>query len=466
MSRDECSDSEMTKRHVRSHRNLLIVSMIVLLAASASTAPVEEKEQEEVEVEATEEVEGELSEEEEDDDDSKSQDKIEGVLGSQQTTTAAGGSASGGQSAAGGGTHDGTAGGPAGDSSSVDPAAAGDPSSSADKLQPISSVGSAASAAADVSADQTQPAAAELPAASPHTDTNGADGADSESNGNGQKLLNGGGGGGGGGADSHTGVLGSFVGGVSHLDYTGIIDPSSHDFLLGLMGGGDPFGSDAHINIPGHMTQPTHLDSTVTAAPSTDQDSLVSPAASAHHADVSIDQSGSVGSSVSSGPDQSVLGSVLGSSHSAGNGRQTLLTDTNGAVTDRLVSFSDLQNLHTDLTGGAESVTSLHIDLTASGLGLGRDVTESSPVILHTESAGGVTLDPVSGVYSHTDLVTMATDSIGTDTVAADSTGTPFDSSHPAVTDHTQMAGPVTEQYHPSGQGPEGAENVELEDTC
>uniref|UniRef100_A0A3Q1GMF8 Uncharacterized LOC110958971 n=1 Tax=Acanthochromis polyacanthus TaxID=80966 RepID=A0A3Q1GMF8_9TELE len=485
MSRDECSDSEMTKRHVRSHRNLLIVSMIVLLAASASTAPVEEKEQEEVEVEATEEVEGELSEEE------------EGVLGSQQTTTAAGGSASGGQSAAGGGTHDGTAGGPAGDSSSVDPAAAGDPSSSADKLQPISSVGSAASAAADVSADQTQPAAAELPAASPHTDTNGADGADSESNGNGQKLLNGGGGGGGGGADSHTGVLGSFVGGVSHLDYTGIIDPSSHDFLLGLMGGGDPFGSDAHINIPGHMTQPTHLDSTVTAAPSTDQDSLVSPAASAHHADVSIDQSGSVGSSVSSGPDQSVLGSVLGSSHSAvassssssssssshsgahreqtdgvdspdshGNGRQTLLTDTNGAVTDRLVSFSDLQNLHTDLTGGAESVTSLHIDLTASGLGLGRDVTESSPVILHTESAGGVTLDPVSGVYSHTDLVTMATDSIGTDTVAADSTGTPFDSSHPAVTDHTQMAGPVTEQYHPSGQGPEGAENVELEDTC
>uniref|UniRef100_A0A3Q1HVG3 Uncharacterized LOC110958971 n=1 Tax=Acanthochromis polyacanthus TaxID=80966 RepID=A0A3Q1HVG3_9TELE len=476
--------------------NLLIVSMIVLLAASASTAPVEEKEQEEVEVEATEEVEGELSEEEEDDDDSKSQDKIEGVLGSQQTTTAAGGSASGGQSAAGGGTHDGTAGGPAGDSSSVDPAAAGDPSSSADKLQPISSVGSAASAAADVSADQTQPAA-ELPAASPHTDTNGADGADSESNGNGQKLLNGGGGGGGGGADSHTGVLGSFVGGVSHLDYTGIIDPSSHDFLLGLMGGGDPFGSDAHINIPGHMTQPTHLDSTVTAAPSTDQDSLVSPAASAHHADVSIDQSGSVGSSVSSGPDQSVLGSVLGSSHSAvassssssssssshsgahreqtdgvdspdshGNGRQTLLTDTNGAVTDRLVSFSDLQNLHTDLTGGAESVTSLHIDLTASGLGLGRDVTESSPVILHTESAGGVTLDPVSGVYSHTDLVTMATDSIGTDTVAADSTGTPFDSSHPAVTDHTQMAGPVTEQYHPSGQGPEGAENVELEDTC
>ncbi|KAG7243821.1 hypothetical protein INR49_007125 [Caranx melampygus] len=42
-----------------------------------------------------------------------------------------------------------------------------------------------------------------------------------------------------------------------------------------------------------------------------------------------------------------------------------------------------------------------------------------------------------SGVYSsHTDMVTMATDSTGTDTGL------------PAVTDHTQAAGPVTEQYN------------------
>ncbi|MEQ2259168.1 hypothetical protein XENORESO_007926, partial [Xenotaenia resolanae] len=71
-----------------------------------------------------------------------------------------------------------------------------------------------------------------------------------------------------------------------------------------------------------------------------------------------------------------------------------------------------------------------------------------------------------SGVYSNTDQVTATADSTGTDTVTAHPTGTPLNSSHPAEKDHTQMAGSVTEQYNPSGQGPEGAENVELEDTC
>ncbi|KAK5884187.1 hypothetical protein CesoFtcFv8_020442 [Champsocephalus esox] len=110
--------------------------------------------------------------------------------------------------------------------------------------------------------------------------------------------------------------------------------------------------------------------------------------------------------------------------------------------------------------GGAESATSLHVDLTASGSGLAHDVTES-PVVLHTD-----TLHTVSGFFnSHTDLVTVATDSTATDSVS-EPTGTPLDSSHPALTDHTHTAGPITEQHHPPGQGPEGAENVELEDTC
>ncbi|XP_035848888.1 uncharacterized protein si:ch211-80h18.1 [Sander lucioperca] len=120
---------------------------------------------------------------------------------------------------------------------------------------------------------------------------------------------------------------------------------------------------------------------------------------------------------------------------------------------------SDVMMMSSDVTmmssGGTETVTGLHIDLTASGRG--HDVTESSPIFLYTDT----------GVFSHTDLVTMATDSTGTDTaVSADPTGSPLDLSRPAVTDHTQTAGPVTEQYNPSGQGPEGAENVELEDTC
>ncbi|KAL7382420.1 hypothetical protein ABVT39_021992 [Epinephelus coioides] len=133
-----------------------------------------EKEQDEVEVEVMEEAEGELSEEEEDDEDSQSQsqDKIQGVAAGESTNVQDLGAS--GSQPAGGGTPDGTAG-----------------------------------------------------------SSTGSEGVDSDSNGNGQKLLNGGGGGG---ANSQTGVLGSFGGGVSHLDYTGPIDTSSHDFLLSLMG--------------------------------------------------------------------------------------------------------------------------------------------------------------------------------------------------------------------------------------
>ncbi|KAM8766208.1 uncharacterized protein AB9X84_005466 [Acanthopagrus schlegelii] len=170
---------------------------------------------------------------------------------------------------------------------------------------------------------------------------------------------------------------------------SGTVASSSHNFLLSLMGGGDPFGPGVHINIP-------VISSGVTAA---------------QHSGTSLDSP-------------------------AGNGRQTLLTDTNTAA-DQFVSFTDLQ---TEVTGGADSVTSLHVDLTASGLGLTHDVTESTPVILHTASGGS----------THTDLVTMAADSTGTD------------SGHPAVTDHTQMAGSVTEQYNPSGQGPEGSYHSDL----
>ncbi|XP_039675579.1 uncharacterized protein LOC120570959 [Perca fluviatilis] len=224
------------------------------------------------------------------------------------------------------------------------------------------------------------------------------------------------------------------------------------------MGGGDPFSPDVHIDIPGHVTLPTQLDSIgissgVTA--SAEQNGLDSPAE--YPSDVSIDQSGAA--SLSS--DQSLPSA--GSSHSAfdaassqsetnrvqtdgadspdtnGNGRQTLLTDTNADVT---MMSSDVTMMS---SGGTETVTGLHIDLTASGRG--HDVTESSPIFLYTDT----------GVFSHTDLVTMATDSTGTDT-AADPTGSPLDLSRPAVTDHTQTAGPVTEQYNPSGQGPEVCE--------
>ncbi|XP_034016267.1 spidroin-2-like [Thalassophryne amazonica] len=56
--------------------------------------------------------------------------------------------------------------------------------------------------------------------------------------GNGQKLLNSGI------NSSHTGVQDLSVAGASHLDFTGVVDQSSHDFLFGLMDGAGPFGPD------------------------------------------------------------------------------------------------------------------------------------------------------------------------------------------------------------------------------
>ncbi|XP_015246367.1 PREDICTED: uncharacterized protein LOC107094959 isoform X2 [Cyprinodon variegatus] len=191
-----------------------------------------------------------------------------------------------------------------------------------------------------------------------------------------------------------------------------------------------------------------------------------SPADSHHHSAGSIDQSASHGASLSPGSDQpmarpfsvsstSLLGSAIGghqeqtdrtqfSDHN-GNGRQTMLTDTNRAVTERMSSLGDAhtQNLlmQTDLTGGTETVTALHLDLTNSGPG--RDITELSPITMNIESAAAVTntLSPVSAVGSNTDPVTVMADSTGTDTVTAHPSGTPFDSRHLAGTDQTQMAG-------------------------
>ncbi|XP_016519680.1 collagen alpha-2(I) chain isoform X9 [Poecilia formosa] len=485
--------------------NLLIVSIVILLATTASTAPVEEKEVEEVETEATEMLEGELSEEEE---------------GAQQTTVSA--AAAGGSAISSNIQH---MSGHGGDLSSVDLAAAGHPSSSSGSAVSPGSEGSTGSAASigsagsagfvdsagsagspgsvgsmgfagsvdsagsvdlggspgsvgsaaildsggspgsvaaeisGVSAGQTHPAGSERLPSPSKTDMNGPGGIDSENNGNGQKLLNGGGGG----------------AGVS--SQTGIVDPSSHDFLLNLMGGGlvDPFSTDGLLNIPAHLTAPPHHDFSgtgVTAAPPGGQNIPGSPAGNSSYLAVGrVDQSGAGGTSLTSGSDQSLARPFPGSSHSAvsstslidngngdhqqqtngeespdnnGNGRQNVLTDINGGVTERMVSLHDVNTqslqMQTDLTGGTESVTHLHVDLNS---GLGRDVTELSPITLSIEPAAAVTntLSPVSGVYSNTGQVTATADSTGTDTVTAHPKGTPFDSSHPAGTGHSQMAG-------------------------
>ncbi|KAK2920531.1 hypothetical protein Q8A73_000016 [Channa argus] len=401
--------------------------MVIFLATTVSMAPVEEKEQEEVE--ATEE--GELSEEEEDDDDSQSQDRIEvgnrkfvhsehmipiAPLSSPifppphpanrtpwQAADHHGSSVwrfrfnpdflariqtqinlirsdphpevstslcpetlmlqvSGpGAQAGGGQTQEGAAG----------SSAAVTPSSSA-ASQPTGSPGSAEAEAEHLSVPAGQPQPA------------GSEGVRSESNCNGQKLLNGGGGGGGGGgqADTQTDFLGLFGGEDTHLEYTGTMDSSTHDFLLGLMGGGNRFGPEVHINVP-------VITSGVTAGPYSDQSSSFglnssvstdpAPTDPGHH----TDQARPGPTSLTLGPDLSQSSSFPGSSDSAVNGSsssshseahneqtdianspdanyrrngpQTHLTDTN-AATDRPVSF-------TELTGG--TVSRIQVDLTA-----------------------------------------------------------------------------------------------------
>ncbi|KAG7458220.1 hypothetical protein MATL_G00236030 [Megalops atlanticus] len=146
---------------------------------------------------------------------------------------------------------------------------------------------------------------------------------------------------------------------------------------------------------------------------------------------------------------------------------------------------------HSDLTGmGVEPVTSLHMqaDTTALGdapsssppdpAGLG-EVAVTSGHANSTESLLGAGLEAGStdsvglqGMHVQTDSpVTGDTpgstsQADGAGTVTADPQGIHEGLSQSGVTAQTQPAASAGEQYITSGQGPEGAENVELEDTC
>lgn len=579
-------------------RNLLIASVVVFLTTAALTAPVEEKEQEETEVE-TEEVEEELSEEEEDDDDSKSQDKNMGAAS--QATTASKGlglSALPDTSAQGQAPHGNKQNGDTGPSLSAGSESSSSTSTSQGGIggegglhaasslshesvgvpgHPASSPGTGSAGTGGDSADTLLTHVSEHHQGWPQLDTNGPDAPEIESNGNGQKLLNGGFENGHTAvgtdpftdgtthSDSAAGVLEPFGTG-SHLDYTGMIDESSHDFLIGLMGGVDPFSPDIHIDTD-HIGLFPHLDSTaVGLGPEGDltQMSSSSPYPDAppeYHPDFNGQSvpdhsphspgfvndhhvSGLDGASHSEGhismgdnaghfdatdgvagishidhphidyPEGGVDVSSTDSPDTNGNGRQSLVIDTNGgdhhvdehhditgtipatveqlgqasvshtdtaAVTDvsvddahtsgPLIDVAVVGDVHSSSapeTAGPDdvAVTSGLMNFTEPDLGLGHDVTgaaDSLSVVDPTESS--VTGDP-SGVSSQTDATgtDMNTD-MATDKVTGDPQATPQASSQPA-TEHSQLAVPAAEQYNTSGQGPEGAENVELEDTC
>ncbi|XP_054619387.1 uncharacterized protein si:ch211-80h18.1 isoform X5 [Dunckerocampus dactyliophorus] len=185
----------------------------------------------------------------------------------------------------------------------------------------------------------------------------------------------------------------------------GTMEPHVHQFLLDLLGGAETSDAD----IAGHTTDPTMIDSTASSSSHTEQ---------------------------------------AGSEwfHTNGYGRQTQLKDMDG-VTTRLASLRDL---HTHslpwapTAGTMELATHFHSDSTVTG---------SSPVVMHTEPADRDLTHPLhSGTQTwHADTVTRATA-----TMFSEATGTPLHSSAAQVTGDFHKAGSVTEQYNPSGQGPEG----------
>uniref|UniRef100_A0AAV2K278 Uncharacterized protein n=1 Tax=Knipowitschia caucasica TaxID=637954 RepID=A0AAV2K278_KNICA len=236
-------------------------------------------------------------------------------------------------------------------------------------------------------------------------------------------------------------------------------DPASHDFLLSLLGGSDPFGPELSTKLPIFQsgsdpawikTVPV-MSSALTLAP--DPAAALDPA-TGHASPPALGQS-----HVSSVVDPAFPDSPDSPDYN-GNGRLTVLSQsvTHGTPEARTV---DLLVPH-DLQGNMDLATSFPFELTASGLGVGPDATEPSHVLLHTESVAHITHLMSTGVFSQTDLVTAVTET---------ATDSATDSGTAAVTDlpvtNTQPGpdpGPGTEPYN--SQGPEGSENVELEDSC
>ncbi|XP_067282392.1 sericin 1 isoform X2 [Pseudorasbora parva] len=411
-----------------------------------------------------------------------------------------------------------------------------------------------------------------------------------ESNGNGHKQLLNGGEAGFTGLDHFmpgtsqipgTGGFDSF-GTSPHLEITGIIDQTSHDFLVGLMGGiGESFGPDTQTDGLGTLLDlldtppdvpPTCL---VTDAVSTDHMGLAYQVDSAA-AGLSPGHPSSGGPVLDAPPD-SLAPDYLSADNGNGDYTHSISTSDNGAqskspadTTDSSVVFDtmshpghsfidyseggvdhngadlpetngngngngrhkpvvdiqkgDLPAIHLDLsgTGHQDAATEMHhtagdphavsthpdavgaLDLVDHTLSPYPDTTGHDRITggnLQTDMAGAAG-DPVTEGQTQTDVTGQGhlavTDGMPNYTDSVHATGTGFtDASEthssmvqtdlpvtgdpftgvssqtdamgtgqPGATEQTQPAVSAGEQYHTSGQGPEGAENVELEDTC
>ncbi|MCJ8746522.1 hypothetical protein PDJAM_G00142750 [Pangasius djambal] len=326
----------------------------------------------------------------------------------------------------------------------------------------------------------------------------------------------------------------------SNLEITGIIDHSSHDFLIGLMGGmGDSFAPDPYTDTIDHMGLAFQVESTgagldpglpaiISSAQPAPHSAGKGPVASASVTSDNGAQYNSPGD-MREGADNSGADSP----NINGNGRLRPVTDIHkgdpsgtgihlyttgehhGLITNTdtaetldvkdptispvtkipseaaVTSHAVGVGMQTDVTAGLEGepVTNGHrqIDITIMGDAI---YSSRSPDTLGYESTG-----VTEAISNHTDSVTdtragftdasqthssmvqteliVTGDPVGvssqtdaTGTAVAAPQGTLRGLSQPGATEQTQPAVSAGEQYHTSGQGPEGAENVELEDTC
>ncbi|KAB5531121.1 hypothetical protein PHYPO_G00137240 [Pangasianodon hypophthalmus] len=326
----------------------------------------------------------------------------------------------------------------------------------------------------------------------------------------------------------------------SNLEITGIIDHSSHDFLIGLMGGmGDSFAPDPYTDTIDHMGLAFQVESTgagldpglpaiISSAQPAPHSAAKGPVASAsvtsdngaqynspgdmregadnsgadspningngrlrpvtdihkgdpsgtgihlyttgeHHglitntdAAETLDVKDPTISPVTKIPSEAAV-----TSNAAGVGMQTDVTAglegepvTNGhrqiditIMSDAIYSSRPPDTLGYESTGVTEAISN-HTDSVIDTRAGFTDASQTHSSMVQTELI--VTGDPV-GVSSQTDA---------TGTAVAEPQGTLRGLSQPGATEQTQPAVSAGEQYHTSGQGPEGAENVELEDTC
>ncbi|CAL8299542.1 unnamed protein product [Lota lota] len=132
----------------------------------------------------------------------------------------------------------------------------------------------------------------------------------------------------------------------------------------------------------------------------------------------------------------------------AGNGRQTLLTDASRGSS---VAMATVVDGNQGTAGYQMDVETAMVEVSTPPPGT---ATSFSDVIGGTES-------PEAERLSHTHSASL----LPADTVTMATALSTHTGQHTA-TQHMQVAASATERFHPSGPGFEGAENVELEDSC